>query len=163
MRVAIGAPYVEVISGKFYRMKFKSEAAEILQPAKSPEGRWHHSGQKALYLSETTEGTYIASRMYIRDDDPEREIYPLAITDARVLSLRNDTACRHYEIDASQKHCMWHELRAIGKPSPTWSISDAVRHLGFDGFLCPSRSRPDLTHLTLFRWNTEGAPIVSRA
>jgi len=161
MRIPADAPFVEVISGTFYRMKFKNEAANLLRPAHSPEGRWHHDGQTALYLSETPEGTHIASRMYMRPNDPEREVYPLTVTNARVLNLRNEAALQHHNIDTREKHSMWHEVRAQGKPSPTWAISDAIRALGFDGMLCPSRSRPDLTHLTLFRWNIEDAPEVS--
>lgn len=161
MRIAADAPFVEVISGTFYRMRFKSASATLLHPAQSPLGRWHHNGQKALYLSETPEGTRVASRLYFKPDDPRRQIYPIRVSDARVLNLRTIEALHHYAIDAKEKHCIWHDLPVQGKPSPTWAISDAIRTLGFDGMLCPSRSRPELTHLTLFRWNEPAAPLVA--
>ena len=160
MRISADAPFVEVLDATFFQMRFL-DAPDAVHAAQSPEGRWHHSGQRALYLSGTPEGTKVAMRIYRRDDESTRAIFLLKITNARVINIRNAKAPELYGIDASEMHCRWQEHVRDGKPSPTWQISDAIRAAGFDGLLAPSRSAPDLTHLTLFRWNEPNAHSVT--
>jgi len=151
---------VQTLSGRFYRMKFTAEAEDILGPARAPEGRSHYGGQRALYLSETTQGTIIASARYIAPGDPPRAIYPLWVEGAQVVDLRNADATAALGIDTTHRAAAWQAIRAQGKPSPTWAISDRVRALGLDGMLYASRTQPGLCHLTLFEWNTPGAATV---
>ena len=151
------------LSGTYYRMKFLHEAGDILSPVRSPEGRSHYGGQRALYLSETPEGTQIATKIYRKPGDPPRGIFPLLVTGARVVDLRDDEATAALAIDTTHRASHWQDIRARGLPSPTWKISDRVRKLGLDGMLYASRSKPDLTHLTLFRWNALGGAKVTQA
>jgi len=159
--VSAAEAHVTALGGTFYRIKFLHEAGDILGPARAPEGRSHYGGQPALYLSKTPEGTVIAVRRYMRVDDPPRGIFPLRIEAARVVDLRDPAATAHFGIDVTHRAAEWQPIRATGAPSPTWAISDRVRALGLDGMLYASRSAPDRTHLTLFRWNTPGAPRVA--
>ena len=152
-------PVIE-LTGRFFRMKFCHEADDALGPARAAEGRSHYGGQPALYLSETERGTVIATARYVRDDDPPRAMFPLWVEGARVVDLRDATATAELEIDTTHRAAEWQDIRAKGLPSPTWAISDRVRELGLDGMLYASRSQPDLTHLTLFRWNVPGAAQV---
>lgn len=154
--------HTQKISGLYYRMKFLHEANDILEPVRSPEGRSHYSGQRTLYLSETPEGCEIATKIYRKDSDPERGIFPLLVTDAHIVDLRDIEATTALGIDRTHRQADWQKHRAAGVPSPTWDISDRVRQLGLDGMLYESRSKPDLTHLTLFRWNQPNAPILIR-
>ena len=150
------------LSGTYYRMKFLHEAEDVLGPVQSPEGRSHYDGQSALYLSETPEGCQIATRIYRTADDPPRGIFPLLVTGARVVDLRNPVATEALGIDTTHRQAHWQEIRKNGQRSPTWDISDRVRELGLDGMLYESRSKPSLAHLTLFRWNALGGPSVER-
>lgn len=152
-----------IISGTFYRMIFESHLTEVLASVKSPEGRSHHDGQPALYLSQTPEGTAVAVKRYMRPDDPPRVICPLNVSNAHIVDLRDLPACEALGIDPSQRAIEWQSLRAQGLHSPTWDISDRVRALGLDGMLYASRTRPDMTHLTLFKWNDKGAARVTRS
>ena len=154
--------HVRVLSGRYYRMKFLHEAEDILGPARAAEGRSHYGGQRALYLLETERGTAIASKRYVRPGDPPRAIFPLLVTAARVVDLRDAEATKALCIDTTHRAADWQSIRARGLPSPTWEISDRVRDLGLDGMLYASRSEPSLTHLTLFRWNSTGAAQVRR-
>ena len=154
-----GGPVV-TLTGRFYRMKFLHEAEDILGPARAAEGRSHHGGQRALYLSETPEGTIVATARYVAENDPPRAIFPLWLEGARVVDLRDAAATAAWGIDTTHRAAEWQAIRARGLPSPTWAISDRVRELGLDGMLYASRSQPDLTHLTLFRWNEPGAAAV---
>ncbi len=155
--------YTLTLSGIYYRMKFLHEAEDILNQVRSPEGRSHHGGQRALYLSETPEGCRIATRIYRQADDPARGIFPLSVEGGEVVDLRDLDACAALGIDRTHRQANWQTIRAKGLPSPTWDISDRVRELGLDGMIYESRSQPDLAHLTLFRWNDAGGPKVRRA
>ena len=153
---------VITLSGTFYRMKFLAEVGEILSSATAPEGRSHYDGQPALYLSETPEGCQIATRIYRKPDDAPRGIFPLLVTGARIVDLRDPAATKALGIDTTHRQAHWQKIRESGQRSPTWDISDRVRELGLDGMLYESRSKPELAHLTLFRWNAHGGPTVER-
>jgi RES domain-containing protein len=141
-------------------MKYLHEAKDILGPVQSPEGRFHHDRQPALYLSASPEGTVVASRRYMRPEDPPRAIFPLRIEGGRIVDLRDPVATAHFGIDTTHHAVEWQPVRAAGHVAPTWAISDRIRALGFDGMLYASRSDPSKTHLTLFRWNSLGGPRV---
>lgn len=116
------------------------EGSGPLAPAGSPEGRFHHAGQRAIYTSLTPEGTAVAIRRYLRADDGPRVIAALEVRADRLEDLRGRP-------DVS---VVWQDTRAAGHMSPTWAWSDAARAKGAQGMLYSSRSRPDLTHLVLF-------------
>ena len=146
------------LSGLFYRLKETARAGEILAPAHSPEGRFHHDGQKAIYLSETPDGCRLAMSYYARPGDPPQTIFSLYLSGARILDLRDAAQCARFGIDPVNASIRWQHERAAGRIASTWAISDAARAAGADGMLNPSRSRPGLTHLVLFRWNEPGGP-----
>lgn len=146
--------YLTTLDTRVYRMLFKEWADALLAPARSPTGRSHYNGQTALYLSGTPEGCTIASRRYVKSDDPSRAIYPLHITADKIVDLRDKEATKYFGIDTTHRATDWLPYEAAGQRSPTWDISDRIRNLNLDGFLYASRSKPSLTHLTLFHWNT---------
>jgi len=151
---------VKPLSGRFYRLIDKARAGEILAPARSPEGRFHNDGQRAMYLSETPAGCHVAMAYYTHADSPAQALYALTLSNARILDLREPAQCARFGIDPKNTNNRWQNERAEGLPASTWVISDAARKAGADGLLSPSRSRPELTHLTLFRWNTPHAPTL---
>ena len=77
---------------------------------------------------------------YKRDDSPPRLIVPLTIRSTRLADLRGNPSAA----------IVWQDIRASGKPAPTWAFSDAARRDGAEGLVYSSRSRPDLSHLVLF-------------
>jgi hypothetical protein len=122
------------------------------RPASAPEGRFHHSGQLALYTSLTVEGTVVAMQRYLRADDPPRLVVPLTIAAARLADQRGNPAAS----------VVWQDIRAAGAPAPTWAFSDQARAAGAQGLLYSSRSRPDLVHLVLFDLSvvqSSGSPV----
>ncbi|RYG90687.1 RES domain-containing protein [Loktanella sp. IMCC34160] len=152
-------PSVQV-SGRFWRAGFRDRAGMILEPAGAPEGRWHHSGQTCLYLSATPEGCRVAMKVYLQEDDPPRAVFPVKVTATVVTDLRTEAVREALGIALADIHVFWAKIASAGQRPATWSISDRLRDAGFDGILTPSRSRPDLTHLSLFRWNGLGLPKV---
>ena len=147
----------------FYRMVFASESECVLSSARAPEGRSHHSGQRALYLSATAEGTVVAVRRYMKPNDPERVIVAVRVIGERIVDLRDTKATAFFGIDTTHRAAEWQSIRDTGAPSPTWAISDRVRELGLQGMLYASRSDPAKTHLTLFRWNESNGALVEVA
>jgi RES domain-containing protein len=147
-------------AGRYWRAGFLDRAAQLLNPAGAPHGRWHHHGQKALYLSGSPEGCQVALRVYVEKTDPPRGIFPFQISGARIVDLRDATTRAALGVPLPDIHAFWADIAAQGKVSPTWDLSDHLRDLGLDGLLSPSRSRPDLTHLTLFNWNAGNGPQV---
>lgn len=156
------------IDGVYWRMLFTDWADAVLAPARSPEGRSHYNGQRALYLSATPEGCVTASKRYMSVGDAKRAIYPIRVTSDKIIDLRDPDATAHFDIDVTHRAAEWQSIRAKGLRSPTWDISDRVRDLGFHGMLYASRSDPAKTHLTIFGWNApslatlrpEGAPLA---
>lgn len=125
-------------TGRSYRLIFTDHDA--LLPVQSPEGRFHHSGQFAIYTSLTPEGCAVAIKRYLCIADRNRHIIPLNISLDRVADMRGQ---EHASI-------VWQGERTAGQPASTWAISDAARDRNAQGMLYSSRSRPDLTHLVLF-------------
>lgn len=136
--------------GLVWRILDARRADDPLGPARSPEGRFHHSGQRALYASLTAEGAGVAIARYVADTDPPRIIQPLA---ARLTAVRDLSA----EPDPARASVVWQDGRATGLPSPTWAFSDAARAAGAEAMIYLSRSRPDLAHIVLFNWSAPGA------
>ena len=150
------------ISGRFWRSTFIGNESKIFEPASAPNGRWHHDGQRALYLSASPEGCRIALKVYQNSDDPDRGIFRVRVENAKIADLRRPEIRRALRTTLPEVHAFWADLMANGQTSPTWAISDALRKMGADRLLTPSRSRPDLTHLTLFNWNNTGGPSLAR-
>jgi len=123
----------------------------------SPQGRFHRDGQVAVYTSLTLEGCIAAIQRYLRPDDAPRHIVPLRVALNRVADLRG----------VKGASIVWQDDVADGRSAPTWEISDRARANGAEGMLYASRSRPELTHLVLFRAGPDviqlaGTPVAFR-
>ena len=153
--------HIAPLQGLFWRSVFIGQEAGLLAPARAPQGRWHHSNQRALYLSATPEGCRVALKAYLTPDDPPRGIYPIDVVCERVIDLRRQEVRDHLGVTLGDIHSFWATLHAKGQRPPTWHLSDRLRGMGLDGLLTPSRSRPDLTHLTVFRWNEGGSSATA--
>jgi RES domain len=130
----------------------QDRAARVLDPANSPEGRFHHDAQPTLYVSPRPDWAAHAIKAYVRDSDPPRVICELRLTGARVLDLRNPAHCAAWGIDPTHAAVPWLPERAQGLPATTWKASDRARASGADGMIYTARSEPTRWHLVLFRW-----------
>lgn len=150
----------DMIDGLFYRIVPADRTDQALAPAVTPEGRFHHSRQPALYVSSRPDWACHAIAVYVRDTDPPRAIVELRLTGVTVLDLRNPTHCTAAGIDPALAAIPWLPERAEGLPASTWQVSDRARSSGADGMIYTARSEPTRWHLTLFRW--PGASLTSR-
>ena len=108
--------------GVVWRIVFATQEQETCKPVSSPIGRFHHSGQVALYTSCSEEGAGIAIKRYVGPDDPDRIIAPLQITANSIFDIRKTDFVRKASI-------VWQDLVAEGVPSPTWEYSVSYTHL----------------------------------
>ena len=49
-----------------------------------------------------------------------------------------------------------------GEVPSSWAVRRRLEEAGAHGLIEPSRTAPGLWHLTLFCWNEDGAPRVTR-
>ncbi|MEO1968754.1 MAG: RES family NAD+ phosphorylase [Sphingomonadaceae bacterium] len=126
--------------GPVWRLLSRDLAGAPATPAGALEGRFHHSGQVAAYASLSAEGAGVAIKRYL-GDGIARILVPMHLNAERVADARGQP----------EASIVWQDLRARGKPSPTWAFSDAAREAGADAMLYSSRSRPDLSHVVVFR------------
>jgi RES domain-containing protein len=157
------SPKLPSISGTFYRIVHAGNAAAPLAGAVTPEGRFHHDGQAALYMSSSPAWALKAVEAYLKPGDPPRMIFPLSLQPARVVDLRDLQLCDQLGIDPADAAIPWLPQRAEELSASTWRASDASRRSGADGMIYTARSAPERWHLVLFRWNEPGAPSVSVA
>lgn len=127
-------------AGTLWRILAKENAHRPL----APEGRFHHTGQTAIYTSLTAQGAGVAIQRYLKVDNRPKVIVPLLVKAAKILDMRRTAE------DVLASTMVWQDVRATGAPAPTWMISDAARKSGAQGILYQSRTRPEFSHLMLF-------------
>ncbi|RYI13370.1 MAG: RES domain-containing protein [Acetobacteraceae bacterium] len=147
-------------SGLFYRIVPASRADQALAPAISPEGRFHHDSQPALYISPWPDWACLAIAAYVRPGDPPRVIVELRLSKTRLLDLRDPSHCAGLAIDPALAAIPWLPQRGKGMPASTWKVSDRARASGADGMIYTARTEPTRWHLVLFRW--PGASLTDR-
>ena len=145
-----------------WRVLFADEIERALQPAHAPEGRFHHSGQAALYASLSQAGGWGAVEPYRRAGDRERLAVPLIVR-AAVADATDRAAAARLGVNSANCEVDWRAQRGTGLRPDSWRASDRVRAAGLDGLLYRSRRQPRRRHLVLFRWNRPGAARIARA
>lgn len=148
------------ISGVFVKIVFASDLEIQLERglAHRPAGRFTRVGQDALYLSPSDEAARVAMGGYVKDGDPDRVLLQYQVDGCKLYDLRHADAAN---IRALARQS-WRDVFAAGQSPESWGAADQVRELNHVGLIDPSRRRPDLWHITLFRWNESEAPIVKR-
>lgn len=128
-------------------------AERVLDPAVSPEGRFHHDGQPTLYVSSRPDWAEHAIRAYVRDGDPPRVICELQIDRVRVLDLRDRAQCSAWGIDPALAAVPWLPQREKGACASSWRPTDIAREGGAEGMIYTARSAPERWHMVLFEWS----------
>ena len=148
------------LTGRFWRAVFEGDEDHLIKPARGRCGRWHYDGQPAIYCSDVPDGCRVSINSFATAEDPKWIIYPVDVQADRIVDLREPEARKVFNTDLPSIHAFWNDYLARGETSPTWILSDRLRDAGAQGILAPSRSRPELTHLTLFDWNTENGALA---
>ncbi|MGB3316229.1 MAG: RES domain-containing protein [Albidovulum sp.] len=104
-------------SGRVWHSVFATRRDLALDGAQHREGRFHHDGQKALYLSPTPEHARLAISVYVGPDDPPRVILPLQLSMAQLLDLRDAGVQRQLGLQGHEASVNWRPERAAGLPA----------------------------------------------
>ncbi|MGL5011840.1 MAG: RES family NAD+ phosphorylase [Paracoccaceae bacterium] len=150
------------VAGRFWRSVFLTDVGRVLDGARSVEGRYHHDGQAALYMSPSPGFSRIAIDAYLRPDDPPRVIVPLEVRQANLADLRDPAVQQQLGLNGAESGTLWQPERAAGKAATSWIASDAARNAGADGIIYAARSDAARWHIVLFRWNVPDGPLVAQ-
>lgn len=148
------------VSGEFVKIVWADDPdVHLMRGAPDrPPARFNRRGQDALYLSPDVESAKVAIGQDVRKDDRPRVVLTFEVERCALFDLRRPEAANIYAL-ASQP---WRKLLAAGGEPSSWLAADRFRTDGHIGLIDPSRRRPGLWHITLFRWNEPGAPGVFR-
>lgn len=149
------------ISGTFVKIVWADDPAVHLTRGAPdrPPARFNRPGQDALYLSPDVESAKVAIGQDVREGDRPRVVLTFEVQRCRLFDLRSPDAAKIYAL-ASQP---WRKCLASGGAPSSWRASDRLREDGHIGLIDPSRRRPGLWHIALFRWNEPDAPSVLQA
>ena len=146
------------ISGQFVKIVPADGLAHVLgrgSPSRPP-ARFNRPGQDALYLSPDATSAMVAIGQYIRPGEPDRLLVEYELSPCTVLDLRHEADAALYD----EARLPWLPALAEGAEPASWRISDFLRGEALAGLIDPSRRRPGLWALTLFGWNSPGAPTL---
>ncbi len=148
------------VSGEFVKIVWAGDPdVHLMRGAPDrPPARFNRRGQDALYLSPDVESARVAIGQDVNAGDPPRIVLTFQVERCALFDLRSPEAADIYAI-ASQP---WRALLAAKGTPPSWHAADQLRQKGYVGLIDPSRRRPGLWHITLFRWNAPKAPGVIR-
>ncbi|THJ64996.1 RES domain-containing protein [Arthrobacter echini] len=123
-------------------------------------GRYSPPDVPTLYLSSSQAGVAAAMIAHTHDHTPELEVLEFEVEADRIVDLRDHQALRSVGVDPADAAADWQDVVAAGGSPSSWRVRETLERSGAHGLIDPSRKRPQLWHLTLFKWNTDGAPTV---
>ena len=151
---------LKVVKGRCVKIAFADDVDLVLRrgDADRPAARFNRRGEDALYLSPDELSARVAIGQYVTAETRQRVLLTYELGECRLCDLRHPQAAEIYEL-ARQS---WLTALDEKRTPASWEAADIVRQAGYDGLIDPSRRRPGLWHITLFRWNEPGSPQVRR-
>lgn len=150
---------MRTVTGSFFRAVDPAYREAALSGSRSA-GRYSPPGVPTLYLSSSQAGVDAAMVAHTRDKAPDLEVLRFSVDAARIADLRDHDALRSVGIEPADAAAEWQDVVAAGGSPSSWRVRETLERLGAQGLIDPSRKQPELWHLTLFKWNTDGAPRV---
>ncbi|MEV4900046.1 RES family NAD+ phosphorylase [Citricoccus sp. NPDC055426] len=153
------SPFVPPIRGTFYRA-VDPQFREYATSGSRSAGRYSRASEPTLYLSSSVEGVGAAMIAHGGAGSLAREILEIEVDASGIFDLRDAAAVSALGLDLAGAAAPWQDVAASGGTPPSWTVRDRLIAAGAQGLIDPSRQRPGLWHLVLFRWNEPGAPVV---
>lgn len=147
------------VRGLFYRAidpRFRQLALSGSRTA----GRYSRADEPTLYLSSSIEGVDAALIAHRNARASALETVEVDVEAAGIVDLRDPNAIAKLGIDLADAMAPWQHVAAAGGTPSSWSVRDRLVQIGANGLIDPSRKRPALWHLVLFRWNGPGSPTA---
>lgn len=150
------------VRGTFYRA-IDPEFREFAIAGSRSSGRYSRPDEPTLYLSSSAEGVDAAMIAHQQERAAALEIVEIDVEASGIVDFRDAAVLDRAGIDLADAMAPWHDVAASGGTPSSWMVRDRLIALGANGLIDPSRKRPGLWHLVLFRWNDGDAPIVTIA
>ncbi|MBG6191681.1 RES domain-containing protein [Arthrobacter sp. CAN_A212] len=150
---------MRTVKGLFYRAVDPAHRGTALTGSRSA-GRYSPPDVPTLYLSSSPEGVAAAMIAHTDNRTPGLEVLRFEVEAHQIVDLRDHEALKSVGVSPADAAADWQGAVAAGDTPPSWRVREALQSLGAKGLIDPSRKRPGLWHLTLFNWNTDGAPTV---
>lgn len=148
------------VAGVLYRAVEGAHRAGALEGSRLP-GRYSAAGQPTLYLSGSPEGVAAAMVAHGRAR-ADLTVMAFDVEAEGIVDLRDAAAVAAAGVDLDDALAPWQDVVAVGGEPRSWTVRRVLEGAGAQGLIDPSRTRPGLWHLVLFRWNTGGAARVER-
>lgn len=150
---------MRTVRGTFYRA-INPEFREFAIAGSRSPGRYSRPDEPTLYLSSSAEGVGAAMIAHKQARSAALEIIEIDVEASAIVDFRDPAALARVGVDLVDAIAPWQEVAASGGTPPSWTVRDRLVAAGANGLIDPSRQRPGLWHLVLFRWNEVDAPIV---
>lgn len=151
--------FAPATKGTFYRA-IDPRYRELAIAGSRAAGRYSRPDEPTLYLSSSLDGVEAAMIAHRDARSAALEIVEVDVEATGIVDLRDAEALDALGIDLADAAAPWQDIAAAGGTPRSWAVRDRLLEAGANGVIDPSRKRPGLWHLVLFRWNEAGAPIV---
>lgn len=152
--------WARTVRGTFYRAIDPEYREFAIAGSRSP-GRYSRQDQPTLYLSSSIQGVQAAMIAHEDNRSAALEIIEINVEASGIIDFRDPVALHRAGVDLNDAIAPWQETVASGRTPASWRVRDRLVAAGANGLIDPSRKRPGLWHLVLFRWNEGDAPTVS--
>lgn len=147
------------VRGTFFRAVDAAHRDRALRGSRAA-GRYSRPHEPTLYLSSSVEGVAAAMVAHRDARAAQLEIVEVDVVAAGIVDLRDPDALERLDVSMVDAVAPWQDVVASGGEPPSWRVRDALVAAGATGLIDPSRQRPGLWHLVLFRWNELGGATV---
>jgi RES domain-containing protein len=151
--------FIPVLRGIFYRA-IDPQFREYAIIGSRSAGRYSRPAEPTLYLSSSIDGVEAAMIAHKDSRSTSLKILEIEVEATGILDLRNPSAVAEIGINLSDAAAPWQDIAASGGTPRSWAVRDRLIEAGANGLIDPSRKRPGLWHLVLFRWNEADSPKV---
>jgi RES domain-containing protein len=151
--------FIPILRGIFYRA-IDPQFRDFAITGSRSAGRYSRPEEPTLYLSSSTDGVEAAMIAHKDSRPSSLEILEIEVEATGILDLRNLSAVAKIGIDLADAVAPWQDIAASGGTPRSWAVRDRLIEAGANGLIDPSRKRPGLWHLVLFRWNEANGPKV---
>lgn len=151
--------FIPVLRGIFYRA-IDPQFREYAITGSRSAGRYSRPEEPTLYLSSSVDGVEAAMIAHKDARSSSLEIIEIEVESTGIIDLRDSSALAKLGIDLADAVAPWQDIATSGGTPSSWTVRDQLIEAGANGLIDPSRKRPGLSHLVLFRWNEGDGPSV---
>lgn len=151
--------FVPTLRGTFFRAIDPQFRAYAIAGSRSA-GRYSRPSEPTLYLSASVDGVEAAMIAHTDGRSATLETVAIDVEASGIVDLRDAAVLTRLGIDIADAVAPWQDVASAGGTPRSWTVRDRLVAAGAHGLIDPSRQRPGLWHLVLFRWNDGDAPKV---